>query len=102
MLNYDSPSPVKYAVINARNPEFVNKFYSKLIYDPDPDDKYLWAYCWIGFAIVLFSLLILKVVSALIDRGIIRWTKSTSEDEDSAGSTGITVYFNSSSGGMLT
>lgn len=43
----------------------------------------MWIYCAVGFAVVALFFVGLKIISVLIDRGIIRWTKSTSEDEDS-------------------
>lgn len=45
-------------------------------------------------------LLIIKIISVLIDRGVIRLSSSLSSDDDSVGSPGVTVHF--SSGGMLT
>lgn len=104
VLNYEKPPSAQYTVINARNPSLYNKFYSKLVYEPDPAEKYLWFYCFIGFGVVVLSLLVLKIVSVMIDKGIIRLSQSLSSDDDSGGSPGVTVYFNSNneSGGMLT
>lgn len=100
VLNYSQPPTTKYTVIYARNPSFYNKFYSKLSYEPDPFEAYFWVYCWVGFGCVAFILLIIKIVSLLIDRGVIRLSSSLSSDDDSVGSPGVTVHF--SSGGMLT
>jgi hypothetical protein len=36
ILNYEKPSKIPYTVINAKNPSQFNKFYSKLVYEPDP------------------------------------------------------------------
>lgn len=44
---------------------------------------------------------ILKIISVMIDRGIITINKSLSEDDDTGGSPGVTVHY-SGSGGMLT
>lgn len=101
VLDYQAPPSSKYTVINARNPDFQNKFYSRLLYVPDPSDRYLWLYCWAGFLGVGLALLGLRVLSELMERGVIRWSRSASS-EDEASAPGVTVYFNSQSGGMIT
>jgi hypothetical protein len=83
------------------NSQFYNEFYSKLCYESDPDEEYIWVYCSIGFTVMIFSLVALKIISVLIEKGIIQWSKSSSSDDD-PGSNGITVHFNSSTTGILT
>jgi len=103
VLNYESPPKNKYTVINARYDTTQSKFYSKLSYQPDPAMSKMWIYSSTGFSIIILFLLILKIISVLMDKGIIRWSTSlTSSDDDSGGSTGITVHFNSTMGGMIT
>jgi hypothetical protein len=103
ILNYEQPPSVKYMAINAISPEFRNFFYTKLCYQSDPDEEYIWVYCSIGFAVVIFSLVVLKIVSVLIDKGIIKVSKSVNSDEElGIDSSGITVHFSNSGTGMLT
>jgi hypothetical protein len=61
-------------------------------------------YCYVGFVVVLIILVIIKIVGVMIDKGIIKWSKSLGSEDDSLGNSGITVHFNNDSleDGLLT
>lgn len=102
MLNYIQPPPQRSTLINSRNERASNKYYSKLVYEDDPALRYMWMYCLIGFVAVGLVFVVLKIVSVLVDRGVIHWTNSVDEEDG----VGVQVHFSvgeeEGSGAMLT
>ena len=71
-----------YLKLHAHNPNSSIFFYSKFLYAPNSESEHP-QYWWIGFSLVGLVLVFLRLLRALIEKGIIKWNFSTvSSDED--------------------
>lgn len=82
MLDYDVPPPAHYLTFHGSNSIMSLPFYSKLLFESPPDNS--WLYCLLCFTGVILLLLVLRILRALVDCGVIRWGSTSSSDDISS------------------